>query len=30
LSLSWRLLYDPGLKTYYLNIPVIRWSSNPP
>jgi hypothetical protein len=30
LTLSWRLLYDPGLKTYYLNIPVIRWPSNPP
>jgi hypothetical protein len=30
LSLSWSLLYDPGLKTYYLNIPIIRWPSNPP
>jgi len=29
MSLSWRLLYDPGLKIYYLNIPVIGWSSNP-
>jgi hypothetical protein len=24
MTLSWRLLYDPGLKAYYLNIPVIR------
>jgi hypothetical protein len=30
MTLSWRLLYDPGLKTYYLNIPVIRWTFNPP
>jgi hypothetical protein len=22
--LSWRLLYDPGLKTYYMNLPVVR------
>jgi hypothetical protein len=22
--LAWRLLYDPGLKSYYLNLPVVR------
>ena len=28
--LAWRLYYDPGLKTYYLNVPVIRQPSNAP
>ncbi len=24
MPLSWRLLYDPGLKAYYLNIPLVQ------
>jgi len=30
MPLSWRLLYDPGLKTYYLNIAVVQRSSAQP
>jgi len=28
--LSWRLFYDPGLKTYYLNLPVVRQPAKKP
>jgi hypothetical protein len=30
MPLSWSLLYDPGLKTYYLNIPIIERPSDQP
>lgn len=30
MPLSWRLLYDPGLKTYFLNVPVIQRASERP